>query len=386
MNFGFIGVGQAGCNMVNTMRDFPCLVVNTAMQDLEEVNLSNDYKVFTNITSGGAGKDISVGERAILEYKQMLIYKINLIFKNCDYIWVVAGLGGGTGSLGCVQIISILNEMGIFHGVICTLPMEEEGTQEKVNAVLASSQLYKAQNQAYYFRGLIFIDNNELKRLSFMDGNLPYEQLWQQANNKIFGGIKKLIEYSQKSSITSFDPEDYRKILLEKGTILMSDADIEIETNNDIFLISKIQELWQTKLYINGNYKQATGCVVILERPNNYDKDSKAIDILFQQIKEDLQSGFIAKGIYLTKTNLTDTFRSKKIKIFTLLSGMPFPVDKINKLAESAKSEIENIGNKKKIQDIYDTSDLLEFLNLQNNIPQSQMVNLCLFNTDGIDI
>jgi cell division GTPase FtsZ len=159
MKLGFVGIGQGGSNIAAAFSDkFPVVCINTAKQDLENLPIPPDFKIFAKISEGGAGKDVRLGERAIEENREVIAQKIDLAMRDRDLVFVAAGLGGGTGSLGLLQILEILGEKGLNHSVIATFPMSSEGTNEKLNAVLAARQLHKALKESPSFRSIIFID------------------------------------------------------------------------------------------------------------------------------------------------------------------------------------------------------------------------------------
>lgn len=172
-----------------------------------------------------------------------------MIMKDCDFIWVVSGLGGGTGSLGSLQVISILSRLGKPHGLICTLPCLDEGTTEKVNALISMKAIQDAHEKSDSFRSILIIDNNILKEKII--GQFSYEKFWSAANDIICGGIINMYEYSKKESITSFDSEDYLRIIMEKGCIIFSKEEFEFKsTDTETVLASKVKDMWNDNIFL----------------------------------------------------------------------------------------------------------------------------------------
>jgi cell division GTPase FtsZ len=122
MNFGFIGIGQAGGNIANVFaQEFPAIAINTAKNDLAVLaNIKSSYRLHTDISEGGAGKSIRYGEKAIRRYQAEIIDLVNLNkdLKEAETIWLIAGLGGGTGSLGIIQMSVLLSKLGRKHSII----------------------------------------------------------------------------------------------------------------------------------------------------------------------------------------------------------------------------------------------------------------------------
>jgi cell division GTPase FtsZ len=125
------------------------------------LNNKSNYRIHTNISEGGAGKSIRFGEIAIRSYKEDIIDIINLNkdLNASDTIWLIAGLGGGTGSLGIIQMSMLLSKIGRKHSMIITTPAHDEGTTEKANALVSGMQIYNLIGKSKNLRSLIIMDN-----------------------------------------------------------------------------------------------------------------------------------------------------------------------------------------------------------------------------------
>ncbi len=380
LNFGFIGIGQGGCNIVNAFaKDFPCLAINTAETDLAELDdIPPHLRVLTKVTEGGAGKNIRLGELAIIRYRDQIREKIQLTMDRSDLIWVVAGLGGGTGSLGIVQLITLLAAMGKKHGAIITLPTADEGTVEKVNALIAAKQLYDLQNMSKNFRSMIIIDNDKLKQQIFSSGNLSYEKFYDEANSVIYKDFINLYNYSKMSSITAFDTEDYKGMFYEKGCLIFSEANIEF-SENETALASAVTEMWRSTVFECGDVARATAVALIIERPKSFDKDGQQINRLFEEIKKRVSSGRFCRGVY-HKEGLKDLLGAKPIKVFTLLAGLPFPEQKFSELKAQVDQEMQDIKAKRQLQELaVDLEPLLNFVNETNNDYVEEELDFSIF-------
>ena len=382
LKWGFIGIGQGGNNIVDIFaKKFPTIAINTAKQDLDLENIPIDLRIHTKINDGGgAGKDIKKGEEAIIQYKDKIKDKIEMVMRDVGYIWVVAGLGGGTGSLGLVQLIQVLMEMGKIHGIICTLPCEDEGTQEKINAFIALHQIYEAHRKSNNFRGMVLLDNEELKKYVLSKGNYSYESFWGEANGYIYQKFNSLYEYSSKAGITSFDAEDYNRMFMEKGTMIFVENEFDFNDSvSDTVLASKVKEMWENPIFLTGEKKNATGTALILERPSGFDRDGKAINRLFKEIKNTINSGLFCRGVYCNK-NITDLIRQKPMKIFTLLTGIPFPKEEISQLKQKAEGEINSLRDKSNDTELsFDLKDMVDFIQENNGEPKIEMLDFTVF-------
>lgn len=336
MNVGFIGSGQGGGNIVNTFakKHDNVMVVNTAITDMEKLeNINNDLKVLTSIgNGGGAGKDPALGEKALLipENKEKVREKIDINLNKCDLIWIVVGLGGGTGSLGAVQLIQLLTEMGKEHGIICTLPTGEDCVQRR-NALISLEKITTALELSDTFNPVIVIDNDYLKTTAKEEmekGN--FEGILDKANQYIFDNINKIGEYAERaSSSRSFDPQDFRNQFKETGTIQISSCDIPIDNLSDKGLYSAVTESWkENKMYLTGDLDTMTGMTLIVEKPKGID-DKDLIDNLFKEAKRKNTGVNICEGIYDADGNRGFLGIGKSgesiIRVHTLLTGIEFP-------------------------------------------------------------
>jgi|GEM_PF-896858 len=129
-----IGVGGAGCNVLSYIYkncnydsiDF--FALNTDMQALSalEIPLSAKLLIGENITHGnGAGADTEKGRLSAMESAVFIKNKL----KSNDYslAFIVAGMGGGTGTGAAPIIANICKSMDIYTIAICSKPFSFEG-------------------------------------------------------------------------------------------------------------------------------------------------------------------------------------------------------------------------------------------------------------------
>ena len=97
-----VGVGGAGGNMVNSIvesdhLDIECITVNTDVQALNMSLASERIHIGVKSTKGlGTGANPDIGERAAQEDLEKVMHAIG----TADIVFLVGGLGGGTGSGG----------------------------------------------------------------------------------------------------------------------------------------------------------------------------------------------------------------------------------------------------------------------------------------------
>ena len=138
-----IGVGGAGNNAVNRMiesgiKGVDFIAVNTDRQALQQSKAGTKIQIGEKITRGlGAGANENVGERAAIENKE----QIKDIVRGADMVFIVAGMGGGTGTGAAPVVAEIAKEMGILTIGVVTKPFMFEGKARKLRADYGTQKL-----------------------------------------------------------------------------------------------------------------------------------------------------------------------------------------------------------------------------------------------------
>lgn len=124
-----VGVGGAGGNAVDRLKmenleRLQLAVLNTDNQALASSPVQEKVLLGANITRGlGAGGDPELG-RVAAESDQG---KITEVIKECDLIFLMAGMGGGTGSGAMPTIAELASESGALVVAFVTMPFSFEG-------------------------------------------------------------------------------------------------------------------------------------------------------------------------------------------------------------------------------------------------------------------
>jgi cell division protein FtsZ len=140
------GVGGAGCNAVNyiaqtALPDVRLFALNTDAQALERCSVTRKIVLGVARTRGlGAGGDPAVGRAAAEEDLE----KMRELCAGSDIVFILAGLGGGTGTGGAPVLARIAREAGALALAVVTLPFEFEGGRRQRQAELGLQQLKTA--------------------------------------------------------------------------------------------------------------------------------------------------------------------------------------------------------------------------------------------------
>ena len=125
-----LGVGGGGNNAVNRMfesgiEDVDYAIVNTDAQALVQSTVPKKIQIGETLTEGrGAGNRADIGEQAAIENIENVR---ELVSNGTKMVFVVAGMGGGTGTGAAPVISQACRELGILTVAIVTLPFRFEG-------------------------------------------------------------------------------------------------------------------------------------------------------------------------------------------------------------------------------------------------------------------
>jgi cell division protein FtsZ len=124
-----IGLGGAGGNAVDRLKmdnldRLQLAAINTDLQALSASPVQEKVLIGAAVTRGlGAGGDPQLGREAAESDRE----KIAEVVKECDLIFVIAGMGGGTGSGAAPIVAEIASEAGALVIAFVTLPFSFEG-------------------------------------------------------------------------------------------------------------------------------------------------------------------------------------------------------------------------------------------------------------------
>jgi cell division protein FtsZ len=150
---GIIGLGGGGCRVVDRISslsaDGPVLVaVNSDARALEDTAISHKIQIGTVRTGGqGAGGDVELGKLAATDDAA----QFKALLKNLDMIFLVVGLGGGTGTGAAPVILNLAREAGCLALCVASLPFTFEG---ETRVTVASDALPAIREAAHAVIGI----------------------------------------------------------------------------------------------------------------------------------------------------------------------------------------------------------------------------------------
>ncbi|HLW72963.1 MAG TPA: cell division protein FtsZ [Candidatus Babeliales bacterium] len=211
-----IGVGGAGGNAVNSIIESGCqgigfVVANTDAQALEFSKAQHKIQIGVKSTKGlGAGANPEIGKRAAEEDLDKVMEAIS----GADIVFIVGGMGGGTGSGGLPVIARALREKGILSIAIVTRPFLFEG---KRRAAVADAAIDRLKNDV---DTLIIIPNQKL--LEVVDEHVSMIDAFAMINEGVLSqSVRGLSDIITRPGHINVDYADIRTIMKDRGLAVM---------------------------------------------------------------------------------------------------------------------------------------------------------------------
>lgn len=138
-----VGVGGGGSNAVDRLKmenldRLQLAVVNTDFKALSSSPVQDKVLIGTTVTRGlSAGGDPALGFQAAQADRE----KIADVVRDADLIFLVAGLGGGTGSGAAPVVAEVAREAGALVIAFVTMPFSFEGGRRRKQAEEALHEL-----------------------------------------------------------------------------------------------------------------------------------------------------------------------------------------------------------------------------------------------------
>jgi cell division protein FtsZ len=211
-----IGVGGAGGNAVNSIIESGCqgigfVVANTDAQALEFSKAQHKIQIGVKSTKGlGAGANPDMGKRAAEEDLDKVMDAIS----GADIVFIVGGMGGGTGSGGLPVIARALRDKGVLVIAIVTRPFLFEG---KRRAAIADEAIQRLKQDV---DTLIVIPNQKL--LEVVDQHVSMIDAFALINEGILSqSVRGLSDIITRPGHINVDYADIRTIMKDRGLAVM---------------------------------------------------------------------------------------------------------------------------------------------------------------------
>jgi cell division protein FtsZ len=300
-----IGCGGAGCNAITWLHNkgLTGATVYAANTDALHLSVSKaDEKVLIGkeLTRGlGCGGYPEKGREAAKE----AIVELKKAISGADMVFIVAGMGGGTGTGAAPIVAQLAKEIGAVTIGVVTMPFETERARID-KAEFGLQQLRDVTDT------VIVIDNNRLVDIA---GNLPVEQAFAVANELISTMIKGIVETITIPSLINLDYADVSAI--------MKNGDVAVIGIGESDTQNRVEESVKQALshpLLDVDYKGATGALIHVICGD--DLKLEELNNIGQLVTENLSPD--AQVILGARINRE--FKGK-VRVITILTGVKSP-------------------------------------------------------------
>lgn len=230
---GFIGVGGGGGKLAKAFLDngfSKTLLVNTTEKD-QPGGLDQNHFVLVP-GADGVGKDVDLGKKVLAENSAFVEDAVRTRIGQVDWLFVLAGGGGGTGSASHELHGSLTRYLGSIEasGKVVYI-ISKPTAQELLNPAISKN--YAALTSDISGHPHIIIDNE--KQLQLLRGKVGMLNMFPAANKnfaKLFSQVLKLA--SEHTEIQTFDSKDLERCLQAPGRIVIGSTIIKDVDRNDL--------------------------------------------------------------------------------------------------------------------------------------------------------
>ncbi len=300
-----MGMGGAGNNCITRLTDIgikgaETIAVNTDAKHLSISRANQKFLVGRELTRGlGAGGYPNLGKKAAEESERDL----RKLMEGIDMLYIVTGLGGGTGTGGSPIIAKIAKEMGAIVIASVTMPFKVEG-----------ARMGKAEDGLYQLRQVcdtvIVIENDKLLNVA---GNLPIQQAFAVADDLIANMIKGVTETISQPSLVNLDYADVRTIMHSGGVATVGFGESDSKNRAEECIIKAM-----TNPLLEVDYHGGSGALIHVTGGNDLrlDEVNQIGEYVSKQLDPEAQVIWGAR---------IDPNYGNKLKVITIVTGVKSP-------------------------------------------------------------
>ena len=361
LEMGIIGTGQAGSRIAEQFYKlgYKTVIMNTATQDLQHVDVPDSSKLFMNIGIQGAAKDLNRGQQAceqyIEEFKEIVIQEL----LETQIFVIASSLGGGSGAGSLCTIIEMLQSFGKPIVVLGILPMVSEDVKTKSNTleIIAKLAGYVKEGKIH---NLITVDNSRIETIYAGVSQLNFFNLANAAIVKpidIFNTCSML-----PSHMKALDSAEWSTILLNgEGLSIYGELKTSKYAGETDIAEAVIASLSDNLLASSFDLKEAKYVgVIVLGNKDVLDKVTQGsinyMSLMIGDVFGNPEGLF--KGIYVSDDE------EDEVKIFTFVSGLGLPAMRLSSLKKDVEAQQIYLKDKSK--------DRANKLNLETNKDTAQ--------------
>ena len=304
-NIKVVGAGGMGCNAITWLFNkgisgATVYAVNTDALHLSVSKSDEKILIGKELTRGlGCGGNPARGREAAKE----ALAELKKAVGGADMVFIVSGMGGGTGTGSAPVIAQIAKESGAVVIGVVTMPFESE-----------RARIDKAEFGLQELRDVtdttIVLDNNRLVDIA---GQLPIEQAFAVANELISTMVKGIVETITLPSLINLDYADVSAIMKDGGVAVIGIG--EADTQNKV--MEAVQQALTHPL-LDVDYKGATGALIHVTC--GPDLKLEEFDLIGRIVSENLNP----EANVIIGARISKEFTGK-VRVITIMTGVKSP-------------------------------------------------------------
>jgi cell division protein FtsZ len=326
-NIKVVGCGGSGCNTITWLfnkgiNGASIYGVNTDALHLSITKADEKILIGKELTRGlGCGGYPQKGREAAKESLSELKKSVS----GADMVFVLAGMGGGTGTGAAPVVAQLAKESGAVVIGVVTMPFDcEKARLDKAE--------FGLQELTEVVDTVIVIDNNRLVDIA---GNLPMEQAFAVANELVSTMIKGIVETITLPSLINLDYADVSAI--------MKNGDVAVIGVGESDTTARVEEAVKQALthpLLDVDYKGATGALIHITCGPDFKLEEFAGvgELVTENISPDAQ---VIIGARVNKDF------SNKVRVITIMTGVKSPYvmgKKAHAEAAAVHTEMSDLG------------------------------------------
>jgi cell division protein FtsZ len=326
-NIKVVGCGGSGCNTITWLFNkgitgATIYGVNTDALHLSITKADEKILIGKELTRGlGCGGYPQKGREAAKESLSELKKSVG----GADMVFVLAGMGGGTGTGAGPVVAQLAKESGAVVIGVVTMPFDcEKARLDKAE--------FGLQELTEVVDTVIVIDNNRLVDIA---GNLPMEQAFAVANELVSTMIKGIVETITLPSLINLDYADVSAI--------MKNGDVAVIGVGESDTTARVEEAVKQALthpLLDVDYKGATGALIHITCGPDFklEEFSGVGELVTENISQDAQ---VIIGARVNKDF------ANKVRVITIMTGVKSPYvlgRKAQQETAAVHSEMSDLG------------------------------------------
>lgn len=274
-----VGIGGGGGNAINTMMrsrlpgvDF--IALNTDVQALKQNEAPVRIQIGKQLTKGlSTGANPEIGRAAALEDAKLI--KDSLV--GCDLVFILACLGGGTGTGAAPVIARLAREENILTVAVVTKPFSFEGRRRSVQAEAGIKALKEEADVT------MVIANDNL--LGLADKNMPMIDGFKMVDNILLQAVRGISDPITMPGLISVDFAAVNSLMRKTGMAIMGTAVARGEDR----AIQAARQAISSPVLGGKAISGATGILLNITGPNNMTlfEVSEACKLIQQEVPAD---------------------------------------------------------------------------------------------------